>query len=1046
MRKLLFLFLAVLSAATVWAQQRTVRGKVTDSKGSPMAGVTVSVKGLRTAAQTGPDGNFSIPASQGNTLVFSYVGFKDAEATVGADDNISVILQEQSRELSEVVVTAVGIRREAKTLGYAATTVKNEELTRGRDRSVLNSLQGKVAGVNITSNSGGVGSSTRVQFRGSTSLLGNNQALIVVDGIIVDNTRTDAGDNLNNQVDAGNRGNDLNPEDIESVTVLKGPAAAALYGSQASNGALIITTKSGRNLRGKRSEIVLTSSFSLESILKLPDFQNEYGQGGQKEYDSRENFSWGPKFDGKVRPWGQEIDGEQRVKPYSALPNNVKEFFNIGQVFQNGVSLTQNNDRNGYYLSFNNLKQKGVMPGTEYARTSVRLSGNAQLTDKIYSNASINYIRSTGDLSVQGQGASPYDQILQTPRDIPLLELKDYKNNKFNSLSGYYGAYTVNPWYFLGEDSYTSTVDRILGSIEVGYKPVSWLDIMYRIGTDVSADKRKQIVSKRVIPDPDNQNHGNEFAGKYEESAIGIRQLTSDLMITGTHKFNSDLSMRVLVGHNVFQRNTDFQVSTINDLVIPGLYNLANSSGKPVTTNATTLRRLYGVYGSVDLSFRNYLFLGITGRNDWSSTLPKGGNSFFYPGASLSFVFSDAFKMPDWVTYGKLRLSGAKVGKDAAPYSLQSVFVAGLIGDGFQNSQVSFPLNGVPGYTTGNQIGNANLTPEFTTSYETGVEAAFFGGRLGLDVAVYKNESKNQIVPLPIASSTGYTVEVANIGKVTNSGIEIMLRGQPIRTRDFTWEITGTYAKNRNKVVDLVEGTERISLGGGFVGADPIAQKGLPYGSFFGTGFQRDSLGRVVVNATTGYPLTEATASVHGSFFPDYIASVLNSFTYKGFTLTALLDGRKGGLFFSRTRSLQTFVGTDPRTLYNDREPFVIPNSVIKTPDGKYVANTTPVANAQDYWTNFVSPTAMENLIDASFLKLREVSLSYRLPQTLVSKTPFTGIQVGLTGRNLFMWTPKENTYADPEASSFGTGNTQGFEYGTIPSIRSYGANVRITL
>jgi TonB-linked SusC/RagA family outer membrane protein len=1044
MKNIFTSLLLLVMAASSFAQSRAVSGRVTDAKtGIAIPGVTVTIKGSSNATQTNTEGEFTLSnVSSGTTLVFSFVGYRNFETKMTAGSRVNVVLEEDAKQLNEVVVTAVAIPRQSRSLGYSTATIKNEELTKGKDRSVLSSLQGKVAGVQITNSSGGVGSSTRIVFRGGTSLTGNNQALIVVDGIPIDNSQIDAGDNLNNQVDAGNRGNDINPDDVESVTVLKGPAAAALYGSRASNGALIITTRNGKLKGGKKSEIIVSSSYNFESILRLPDFQNEYGQGGKKEYDSRENFSWGPKFDGKIRPWGQQVGDSQRVKPYVAVHDNVKDFFDVGRTFTTGVSLSQNNDRSTYFISFNNVDQKGAMPGTEYKRTSVKLSGTANITDKIYSNASINYIRSTGDLSVQGQGTSPYDQVIQTPRDISLLELRDYRN-KFNNLTGYYGAYTVNPWYTLGEDAYKTQVDRILGNIQVGYKPVEWLDINYRIGTDFSADKRRQIQSKRIITDQNNQNFPNAFKGSYQETSINIREFTSDLIVSAKRKLTNDIGLSVLVGHNIRQRDFTTLISTANALVVPGIYNLSNADGNPTTTNQIVNRRLYGVYGEVNLSYKNYLFLGVTGRNDWSSTLPKANNSFFYPSANLAFVFSELAKMPVFISYGKLRVSAAQVGNDAPPYSLQSVFVSGSVTDGFQNSLVNFPLNNVPGFTQGNIIGNPNLKPEITTSYELGLEMSFLKDRVGIEATAYTNESRNQILTVPIAASSGFTSQTLNAGSITNKGIELLLRGQPVRTRDFTWELTGTFTKNKNNVKELFPGVDQISLGG-FVGVTTVAKAGEPYGAFFGAGFLRDPEGRVVVDPATGYPLADPVAKTHGSIQPDFLASLSNQFSYKGFTLSFLLDGRKGGLFFSRTKSLQEFVGTDPRTLQNDREPFVIPNSVVKTADGKFVANTTQVLDAQDYWVNFSSPTGIEHLLDASFLKLREVSLSYRLPKKWLGKAPVSGIVVGLSGRNLFLWTPAENTYADPEASSFGTGNVQGFEYGTIPSIRNYGANIKI--
>ncbi|MBC7902942.1 MAG: SusC/RagA family TonB-linked outer membrane protein, partial [Gemmatimonadaceae bacterium] len=940
--QLLLLFMVMAAQA----QTRNISGRVTDKTGSGLAGVSVSVKGTSNGAQTNQDGAFSLSNVESNaTLQISFVGYKTYETKIPANGSVNVVLEEEARQLNEVIITANAIPKQATSLGYATTTIKNDELTRGRDRSVLNALQGKVAGVQITNTSGGVGASTRIVFRGGTSLSGANQPLIVVDGIPIDNSQVGTGDNLNNQVDAGNRGNDVNPDDIESVTVLKGPGAAALYGSRASNGALIITTKSGKLRGGKKSEISVSSSYNFESILRLPKFQNEYGQGGHKEYDSRENFSWGPKFDGKMRPWGQQVGDSQRVKPWVGLEDNVKEFFDIGRTFSNSVSLSQSNDKSSYFLSIGDVDQKGVMPGTEYKRTSVKVAGATELSHNAYSSISVNYIHSTGDLSVQGQGTSPYDQVLQTPRDISLLDLKDYRN-KFNDLAGYYGAYTVNPWYTLGEDAYKTQVDRILGNFTIGIKPVKWLDIQYRLGTDFSADKRRQIVSKRTITDDQNQNFGNSFKGKYEETSINLRRIESDLMVTAKRDLTKDLSLSVLVGQNVNQVDATTQISTANALVVPNVYNLSNADGDPTTNNAILQSRRYGVYTDINLGYKNYLFLGLTARNDWSSTLTKGNNSYFYPSANLSFLFTEFIKIPTVISYGKVRASVARVGNDAPPYALKSVFVTGTITDGFQNSQVNFPLNDVPGYTTGNLIGNPGLTPEFTTSYEVGLEMSFLNDRIGLDMSLYSNISSDQILVVPIAATSGYTAQYLNAGTVTNKGIELMLRGQPIRSRNFSWEITGTYTKNKNLVKELYEGTDQISLGG-FTGATLVAKVGEPFGSFFGSGFLRDPNGNVVVDAATGYPRTDPIAKTHGHIQPDFLASLANTFTYEGFSLYVLFDAKKGGKFFSRTKSLQEFVGTDPKTLYNDREAFVIPGSVVEMPDGKFVTNTVPVTDAQ---------------------------------------------------------------------------------------------------
>jgi hypothetical protein len=585
-------------------------------------------------------------------------------------------------------------------------------------------------------------------------------------------------------------------------------------------------------------------------------------------------------------------------------------------------------------------------------------------------------------------------------------------------------------------------MDRILGNVQVGYKPVKWLDISLRVGTDVSSDKRKQIDSKRVI-DPASQNAGNNFAGRYAETTINIREFTSDLIATAKRNLTKDLALTVLLGHNIRQRNIDNQFSQINSLTIPFYYNLANSAQPPVTTNFYSIRRLYGVYSDINLAYKNYLFLGVTGRNDWSSTLPKGKNNFFYPSVNTSFVFSEAFKMPKFISYGKIRASAAQVGNDAAPYLLESVFITGTVTDGQLNSQVNFPLNGIPGFTQGNVIGNPDIRPEITTSYEGGVELGFLNNRITFEGTVYSNRSKDQIITVPIAATSGYTTQTLNAGLITNKGIELLLRGTPVKNRNFSWDVTATFTRNRNKVVELFPGTAQLALGG-FTGGTQVAQVGQPYGSFFGSSFLRSPEGNIVVDPTTGYPLADPVAKIHGNVQPDFLAGLNNSFSYKGFSLSFLFDARKGGVFYSRTKALQEFVGTDPRTLYNDRTPFVVPGSVIIGPDGKYITNTKPVQNAENYWTAFSSPTAMEHLVDASFIKLRELALTYRLPANLFKSKGIKSIVVGVSGRNLWIKTPKENTYADPETSSFGTGNVQGYEYGTIPSLRNYGVNVRV--
>ena len=684
------ILICLISTGTVFAQSRTITGKVTSKEdGMTIPGVSVVVKGTLIGTVTDINGVYSIdvPAS-GKILTFSSLGMKSKEVPVPTGSTFDLVMESDVLKLDEVVVTANAIQREKRSLGYAVTSVGGEELTKGRDRSVLNSLQGKVAGVQISNGSGSVGSSTRVVIRGGTSFLGNNQPLYVVDGIPIDNASYETGDNLNRQVDAGSRANDINPEDIESVTVLKGPAAAALYGSRASNGAVMITTKTGKNLKKgseKNAEMSFTSGISFESPLKLPEFQNEYGQGLFKQPDLRENTSWGAPLNGEVLPWGNTVNGVQLSKPYSAVKDNVKDFFDLGRTYTNDLSLSGGGEKSTYYMSIGNVKQFGIMPGTEYNRTSFKVSGTTQLANRFNSSASVYYIKSKGDLSIQGQqtSLSAWEDIIQTPRDINLQDLKDY-TAPYNNLDNFYSPYTTNPYFALNENSYQNNVDHVIGNVMLGYKANDWLDVSYRIGTDFYDDNREEInaIIAFTPGSPNDIQGAGTSPGRYEVTNYTSREINSDLMVNAKKKLTDKIYMNVLLGHNVREKRTTGQISTANALVVPGFYNLANAQGAPTVGNTLILDRLYGVYGSIDLSYNNYLFLGLTGRNDWSSTLPVKNNSFFYPSVNASFVFTDAFKIStNTFNFGKIMASYAKVGKAAAPYVLTNTYQAPNITD-----------------------------------------------------------------------------------------------------------------------------------------------------------------------------------------------------------------------------------------------------------------------------------------------------------------------------------------------------------------------------
>ncbi|KAA2244679.1 SusC/RagA family TonB-linked outer membrane protein [Chitinophaga agrisoli] len=1074
MRKSLFLLLSVLFlVGQAFAQSRTIKGKVTSADdGQPVIGAAVIVKGTTTGVTTSPDGSYSIQVPEGATLVFRSVGMKEQQMAVKGSNNIDIVLQQDVTSLTETVVTANAIRRDKRSLGYAAPTVNAEEIGQAHSTSALNALSGKVAGVNITSTANAPGSSSRIVLRGGSSISGNNQALLVIDGVPVDNTsitgnndsRT-GGTDARSSVDFGNRGNDINPDDIASMSILKGPAAAALYGSRASNGAIIITTKSGKK-GAKKNEVTVSTTGTFSNVLKLPDYQNDYGQGGGMQPDFRENFSWGPKFDGQTKPWGQEINGVRQEKPYVAQKDNVKNFFDLGKAIDNNVALSGGGEKTAYYLALSSLNSDGVMPGNsdKYNRYGVRFNGSADLSNKFYTSVSINYNKIKSNMIQGGQGpGSVFDNVIQTPRDIPVDKIGDL-NNPYNSYGGirnaagqevygYYGAYTASPYYLLQNYRNENDVDRVFGNFTIGYKPLPWLNITERLGADVYADRRRLKYPKyNLLPiDEAYYNSGGDLqthseVGQYEEDNYNLSEITHDLMITAKKDFSKDFSASLMVGNNIRQRTfTTSEVSTNRSagLVVPGWYNLDNSNGPVYTFDEYTSRRLIGLYGQLSLAYRNMLFLDATARNDWSSTLPVNNRSFFYPSVSGSWVFTELLNGTSFsriLNYGKLRASWAQVGNDANPYLLNTYFVKTDITSGFGST--TFPFNGVPGLTQDSRIGNPNLKPEITTAYEVGTELNFLDNRISVDFSYYRNKSKDQILSIPISEVTGFRSKVINAGAVENKGIELGLRGTPIRTTyGLTVELYGTYTKNTNKVLDLnIEGVSQVSLGG-LSGMAIVAAEGRPYGTFYAQDLQRDDQGHVIVSKNNGAPLLTPGSVYLGSYNPKYQASWGTNITYKGFSLNVLFDTKQGGKFFSRTKDITEFNGTAATTAVGGRDPRVWANSVYDDGTGKLVPNTDVKYDPYFYYTEVI-PSG-QNVIDASYVKLRQASLTYRLPKSLLNRTPFGDLSVGVFGNNLFIWTPKENGFADPEINSAGAGNLQGFDFTAQPSLRNFGVNVR---
>lgn len=1071
-RLLLTLMVLLIGLQAVIAQSGTIRGKILDDKGEPIPGATIRVKGTNKGTVTDLNGNFKLNVEDGATLAISAIGMKATEKS--AQDGMSVKMLTDQQSLRETVVTAQAIRREKASLGYATTTLNNTDLNNGNNVSALGALSGKVSGVNVTSSTGGPGGSTRVVIRGEKSIGGNNNALIVVDGIPVSNgnriNRRNPNDNTDfrsgslGQVDFGNRGNDVNPDDIESISVLKGAAATALYGSEGANGAIMITTKSGKSkTKAGKNEVGFTTGYTWSNVLKYPTFQNQFGQGDLHGIynDRRENFSWGLPFDGELRPWGQIIHGQQQVKRYEAQENNVKDFFNTGKAWENNLSLSGGTEKSNYFVAFNSLNSKGVTPNTFLDKYSIRINANQEFANDFFSNINVNYINGNARVDQSGQEeGSVWDNVLQTPRDIPIANLADL-DNPFNSMDyldtvdgirkyGYYGDYADNPYWVAKAFDNRNRYDRILGQTTLGYHISPHATISNRFGGEVLSDRVyiKTPKLSTIAFEHDFWGQDRNYHGSYFESTDNFASYFNDLMLALNYQIDK-LGINAVIGHSVSSRRSNFLSSDIdpnsNGLVIENFYNFDNATGKIKSQNYLTRSNKVGLYATVNFDFNKIFFLEMTGRNDWSSTLDKANRSYFYPSISASWLFSQHLSdvAKKVMNYGKLRANVSSVGNDAGAYQNNNPgYISTEVTSGFGTN--IFPFNGVPGFTYQNRIGNQSLKPERQLGKEIGVDLAFFEDRISLDFTIYSNKTKDQIISVPTPSSTGFSSRVINAGTVVNRGFEAGLRFTPVKRKGIKWDVFGTYTRNKNEVLDLPNGVDQLVIGG-FSNMSIVAAVGKPFGTFYALDLMKDADGRQVIDSTTGAPRSTVSPVYLGSYQPKFIASWGTAFNYKGFNINVLFDTKQGGYFFSRTKDILEFVGTSASSTLNNREPFIWDNSVYETSDGSFVENTSIKTDVYSYYTvNGYKPSS-QDLVKAGYIKLREVSIGYKLPQKWFAKTFIGSGNFSLFGNNLWIWTNKGNDYVDPEVNSGGAGNEQGFDYSARPSLRNFGFRLGLT-
>ena len=1077
MGKRIHLFLLALAIGVIQgaAQVTTVRGIVTtEEDGEPVIGASVIVKGTSLGTVTDVNGRFELSGfpPSATRLLISYISLMAKEVAIAPQ--VSVTLKSDTHLLDEVVVTALGISREKKALGYTAQEVKQNALVQGKDNNLLNSLSGKIAGVRITNTQGDVGSS-RIVIRGETSIAGENQPLFIVDGIPVDNSQLNA---RSSGRDFKNVIADLNPEDIKTLTVLKGPNAAALYGARAAHGAIVITTKGG-DKRQKGIGITLHSSTQVSFVATLPEFQNLFGQGagGRFSYvdgkgagvNDGVDESWGPRLDiGLLIPQFDsplDADGNRVATPWVSHPNNVRDYFRMGISTNNGISVARGDDKYQFRVGYNYEKQVSIVPDAGTNKTNISLNTDYHLAKWIVVGATANYIVYTapslpGSATPSGSNVrsnSPMLQFLWFGRQVDTNSLKaDYTRN-WNS------SYYDNPFWSASYNTQSQERHRLIGDLHAEFRLTDGLNVRFRTSTDWYNDRRKSKVKWGSA------GAGSPY-GSYAEDAYTVKENNTEVLATYIKQLNKNWGIDALLGFNVRNKQYENNYQAAPRLAVADLYTLTNSRDPLTSSNDFYRLRQYGLYGSIQLDYRRWAFLNITGRNDWSSTLPVDNNSYFYPSVTASVLLSEAF---GWrskaVNYLKIRGGWSQVGADANPYQLATVFT----------SETAF--NGNPLQSSSTIGMNPNLKPEKTSSIEAGFEAAFWDNRLCLDFTYYKTDSRNQILKLATTAASGYTSQVRNAGHIRNRGYEIQLGAVPIQTsKGFRWNLDLNYGANSSKVVKLDDEGLITSYQLYSSGIQILASVGEAYGTLFGTSYVRDANGNVVVDAN-GLPKISTTNKTLGKFTPDWTGGISNTFSYRSLSLSFLIDASVGGSIFSNTNKTGKYTGVLANTLsgrdaehgglwyYTDAMGNNVrlsesPSYSVSS-DGLYYAQVNgqstrvyqdgimvegvtesgskneEVVSAEKYYHRIYS-IAEANVYDASYVKLREVALSYRLPRLWTQKLHLQEASVTLTGRNL--WTIyKSVPNIDPE-SALTTGNAQGVEAYSLPTTRSFGVNLSV--
>ncbi|MDE0471032.1 MAG: SusC/RagA family TonB-linked outer membrane protein [Ekhidna sp.] len=1049
MRKILSLFIVIMivSLSYLVAQQRTISGTVTDDQGSPLPGVTVVVEGTTQGGTTDVGGNYRMYVDSETVLVFSYIGFETRRIPVGTRTVIDITLTTDTQNLEEVVVTAFGIAQEKRALAHAVQVVEGTELVQAKEANLVQALSGKVAGVQVTQQGGSAGAGSSILIRGISSVSRNSQPLFVVDGIPINNSfRSSTGTATG--VDAANRAIDLNSADIESMTVLKGPAATALYGIQGTNGVVVIKTKSGGRSDTKVMDINFSSSYSVNTILNYFPKQNIYAQGDDNIHSGGTTFShFGPpvstlRFDGSANNSKNangfivDMNDPSATSTKLSAYDNQKDFYETGSTFENHVSMTSSSQNGSFYFSAGHLDQKGIIPNNEFERFTTKFTGENNVSENLRVKASATYSNAK---SVKFGRGDNFSDVIQGTLRVPItfqnsagFVLPNGEQRNWRYVEGSPFSFGPdNPFWTINENPYTDEVNRLIGLVQLDYKINDWLSVMYRLGTDIATDKRNQIWAAGSKGGDSRATSG--VTGRLIEDTYIDQTLNSDLFITANQQFGEDFDFNAMIGQNYFNQQSSRQYFSGRNFGNPRLYNISNTTEDLAALDSETEKRTVAVLSRFNLGWRGTLFAELNLRNEWSSTLPSDDNSFLYGSANLGFVFTEVFNVnPDILSFGKIRGSVARVGNDAPLYALQTFYVNGSASTDFGGG-VIFPINGVGGSQLQNSAGNPKLRPEQTDAIELGAELSFLKGKIGVDFTWYKQNSIDQIIAVALPGSTGAASRLINSGDIENKGVEIQLTGTPIQTSDLRWDILLNFTRNRNVVKDLPVNRIVSELYSARLNA--VLEKDRAYNVFYGNAFERHENGQILIG-DDGFPSLDSEQQFIGDPNPDWLMGIRNSVDYEGFTLSFLWDIRIGGDVANVTGHWMDAQGVAEHS--EARGHSVIFNGV--TADGS--PNTQQVVLNQDYYSSSAGNRNIAErwIEDGSWIRLRDVSLSYSLPNKLTSKVGLDNLSLSVFGRNI--WLITNYTGMDPETNLGSPSSPAGVDGFVTPNMKSYGVTV----